>query len=378
MPSGGPVGRPNPNPYNKGTPISGQIIPPNRGQFPRGRSLPGYFRGSPMSPAMARRMARMMMGGLLKTLSPLEWAMMLGDLMYEGAWTEVPGGWTIPPGWTKCSQPSCDGAVDYGVWAAENACSNFPACPQGQAGGSWPTTRRVWGDPHPTRLKVLAYDHTSGDPTGASFRGTVRAQFVRSSSAVVNMPTYAESRTVQIPNLMPFPFPSPAPSPETREVSQPRNRTLPFPRANTSPGVAYTPATPGGTPVDHAHVPPGPGHREKKGLVLGAGRVGRAYGALTEFGDMLDCLAGSIPGQPCRGLPMHEKVACVAKHGKKIDVPKAAMCILGGQLQDKVIGKFNKAVTDAAVGNPYWKRPVGPGAGGWAARYHGSPKMPKM
>lgn len=380
MPQGGPVARPNPNPYNKGTPAkTGQIIPPlSAGQHPRGRSLPGYFRGAPMSPAMARRMARLMMGGVLKALSPLEWAMMLGDLMYGDSWALQPGGWNVPAGWTKCPTPDCDGAPTHGIWSAGGTCAALPPCPPGQAGGSWPTTRLHWGTVHATRLNVTAYIQTSGNETDATFRGTIVAQFVRPSAAVVTMPEFTANRTMRLPGVMPFPFPSPAPQSETKEKSEPRNRAAPFPRANTTPAMAYTPSKPGGVPVDHANVPPPPGTHEKKGLVLHAGRVGRAYGALTEFGDMLDCVAKSIPGNPCKGLRMHEKAACVAKHGRKIDVAKAATCIMMDAAQDAAIGKFNKAVRDAAVGNPYWKRPVGPGAGGWAARYYGSPKMPRM
>lgn len=120
-------------------------------------------------------------------------------------WATVgPSGWNVPAGWTKCATPSCDGPVDYGVWSATTGCVGLAACPVGQAGGVWPTTRLPWGTVHASRLNVTAYEWTSGNFNDATFRGTIHAQFVRSSASVTTMPSYSTGKALPLPKLDPL------------------------------------------------------------------------------------------------------------------------------------------------------------------------------
>lgn len=357
---------------NMRPPMAPPAPPPAAPKNPRGFRFPKSRR--PWSPSkglmeeLAKKTRQMDMD---PTDNPNPWDMF-------GPWYSPPAGWQVPGGWTKCATPNCDGAPTHGIWSAGSTCGALPPCPPGQAGGVWGSTRLPWGTAHATRLNVTAYIWTSGSEFDATFRGTIVAQFVRASAAVVAMPQYKVGFAQPLPDPAADPFADPFMQPAVREKQYSGTRPAVMAPPYTVPAVEYGPSTPGGTPVDVPVVPPPRGTHEKKGLVITAGRVGRAYGALTEFGDMLDCVAKSIPGNPCKGLTMHEKVACVAKHGRKIDVAKAATCIMMDAAQDAAIGKFNRAVREAATRNPYWKRPVGPGAGGWAARYYGSPKMPRM
>lgn len=97
----------------------------------------------------------------------------------------------------------------------------------------------------------------------------------------------------------------------------------------------------------------------------------RSYGKVTELGDVLDCVAKSIPGNPCKGLSLQAKAKCISENAHKADPAGAAMCIMLDQMQDAMIGKLSRAASDAArkagagAGRPY---PLGPFTGSFGAR----------
>lgn len=154
----------------------------------------------------------------------------------------------------------------------------------------------------------------------------------------------------------------------------PGNPTREYPRAETDP-KPKTPTIrvpPGGgivrTPEKHKYMPPGPRVRERK-KTLSAGLVGKLYGGITEVGDAVQAIASAIPGKPCRNLPLHEKVQCLARNWDRVNWAKAAFNLAIDQMQDRAIGKISGAADKgfrSAFDHGYApNRPVGPGSGSW-------------
>ena len=351
--------------------MDGQIIPPNRGQYPRGNSLPGYGTPRAAMPFAASRnaaMRRMMMRGLLRrALSPIELAQMLDDFMSGEGWAASPSGWEWPAGWTKCPTPDCAGNVTHFQWAYSDgmgtlsSCSVQGSCPEGQAIN---TTYGVGQEPpvampfFPPRDVLYLVEETSPG------LGTIRAQGVRP----VNFGTGAVGVT-ELPEFrpgasMPLAVVNPMPRPVMRERSYPRPRVAPG-------GVPHVPVR-NLPPV--ASRPPRPGDKEKKWILPTKSPLQKFWGALTEGMDAADCLEKAVRatgakrkrGEDGRTGQVKFLARSLAQgHG---DPGVFFACMAMDQAEDMLIGKVNQAATKAATKNPYWKRPVGPGFGGWGQR----------
>lgn len=365
---GGPPATTNgPNPYNTyGGGQSGQIIPPNRGQYPRGKSLPGY--GTPRSmtnPWGARAQALGRLGKLGGRYFNLPF--LLQDFMTVAEWFSADepvdptsdidfASWSIPGYTSQCTPAAnmCGGSGTGVFWGYGgsfgpilcNECINFPLA------YTWPQVQALAGPPG-----VLGVGYrrrlTSHNP---------RHVWSRTGTALQTPwpPTVVKPRTITFaPTAAP-------PKPEHVEKRYPASSTRVEPRARYF-GPRLPPRGTTKYP-EYPHVPPPPRVKEKKGLVIGPGKAGKVYGAVTEFRDFADCLAKSMPGNPCSKYKnqLHKYVACIAMNEAKINMPEAMVCMFTNDAQDSVIGKSNRMAREAATGNPYWKRPVGPGAGAWA------------
>ena len=127
------------------------------------------------------------------------------------------------------------------------------------------------------------------------------------------------------------------------------------------------------TPSPGVNRPPEPGDKEEKWYMKG-GPLGDAWGMLTEGMDAADCLEKAVratgarrkKGENGRTGQMRFLYRSMKQgHG---DPGVFAACMAMEHAQDKVVGKVNKAASKAAGENPYYRRPVGPGFGGWGQR----------
>lgn len=354
-----PPARTNPNPYNKGTlGRDGMIIPPKsaRNPYPRGQSLPGWHGLSHHLPWRGAMRAAAMKLALKGLLGPLGWAELLGDLSFGGEWWQLPGEWQTPDGWTVCPTPSCGLGPDYFQWSGSGAtsCSVQAPCAVGQGMSNIGPTANVMENwfVHPTRNLVLFGRHTSGEIGTITARYTLVKQYLK--------PTGSDGEPWRQGYVVPKTLPKEQWWPKWKEKPfyGPKNRGAPAPE--DAPWWGWGPNYPRrGKPVKHMPRPPMPNEVEKKVTFMG-GKPYKFYGMLTEFGDMLDCLAKSIPGEPCKGLKMHEKAACVARNHAKVRMEQAIPCM------------FTEGGRDAAYrfpkifGKPdprYYRRPLGPTSG---------------
>jgi len=371
-PQGGPVAARPQYPSNYGV-RSGQIIPPNRGQYPRGKSLPGYtpasgssemreyarHRGYAANQMMTRKFGGMAGKALGKLLPGVGLALSAYD-MYEWWNTTAPGGQLqFPAGWTVSG---CDrGLPRQKYWGINDAsCTgirnfnmqNTPVL----AGANWvvhctEATPVVMPITYNRNVKLQIPVATAGNP------------FNQAYAPRASRTTRSERR----------PYMDAPPQPEIQVKGYPRPAILVRPKDRY-----FGPRLPprGSTEYpNYPHVPPPPNVKEKKGLVFNTGRAGKAYGALTEFRDFADCLSASIPGQPCRKYRknLHLYAACIAEHHNDVNMPEAIACFFGAQAKDTAIGRPSGIFQRGASKGPYWSRPVGPGAGNWAR-----PGVPRM
>jgi len=112
---------------------------------------------------------------------------------------------------------------------------------------------------------------------------------------------------------------------------------------------------------------------------------------LTEVKDVADCLEKNTKrrgdskrrtpqrnsqrpaNRPCWGLPLAEKVKCLAENAYRgnLDIAGALACIAANDLQDKVIGKLSGTANRNLNQSPYNPRRglgIGLGAGGYSTR----------
>jgi len=100
-------------------------------------------------------------------------------------------------------------------------------------------------------------------------------------------------------------------------------------------------------------------------------RAGDNYGMLTEIGDALDCMEKAAGRGYKAPKGLHNRIAKMADHlasGGGMNMGQLGGCLISNQVSDYVIGKVNQIASQAAVSNPYWRRPVGPGAGSYMQR----------
>lgn len=177
--------------------------------------------------------------------------------------------------------------------------------------------------------------------------------------------------------------PMPMPHVLTPPAAQERVRQYPKPEVESEPmGVTSIRLTPRGpVKVPTTFKPPLPGNEEWKVRFM-YGPIGDVYGWLTEIGDGMDCLIRAIQEgmptvnaggrkrpKPYAGKTMQDKAAYIVQYRRFIDWNHFIDCMVISKIKDRMIGRFSRAASQAATRNPYWKRPVGPGAGGWGTRH---------
>lgn len=90
----------------------------------------------------------------------------------------------------------------------------------------------------------------------------------------------------------------------------------------------------------HQLLPPGKAPEKKRDF--NTGFVGKAYGALTEAKDFLECAEKALPaGIPRVENKLHKRFQRVYENWDKIDVAKMTVCIHTTAANDAVIGKYN-------------------------------------
>ena len=148
------------------------------------------------------------------------------------------------------------------------------------------------------------------------------------------------------------------------------------------PAVEYSIGTggaTGGVPVDHVLLPPRPrGKKEKKIVFPGNHPLMRLYGGVTEISDFVDAIAKALPGQPCKGLPLHQKALCVYRHAPDYRKPgalrDAVYNVLLNEAQDRAVGAFGKQLGKNVARlyrqGYYPNRPFGLSHGGFSWRHH--------
>lgn len=209
-----------------------------------------------------------------------------------------------------------------------------------------------------------------GPATNNGTRFTIASHWIRPAPA----PTPAVSWTPAIPARQRVVQPLPASMPESYPDPYHDPSAGPRPRPSTATGVRYKPSPynpppdkrpPGETPVKNL-----PQKGEQKYKVPDTGWIGDLYGFLTEIKDGLKCYEKNAKGlRPKGGLA--DRIARAAAHTAlnpdSIDWEGFIKCLVYNHFEDAAIGKANQ-LANRITKNPYWKRPVGVGAGTWSAR----------
>lgn len=146
-------------------------------------------------------------------------------------------------------------------------------------------------------------------------------------------------------------------------------------RPYESPSMSFGPpprGRPTWFPDYHGHLPPVARKEEKKGrtpIPSFFHKAGKVYGAWTEASDFLDAMYAGLPDRVKRRWhDDFDKAQALWDHWEQWDWQKAAWAFAENQAKDYAIGRANKAAQRALTRSPYWKRPVGPGAGGFQQR----------
>jgi len=157
-----------------------------------------------------------------------------------------------------------------------------------------------------------------------------------------------------VPN--PYPFPQPIPWNKLERRPYPRN----FPKVVGEPGyknpqMPGIEIRPGGVrPVPpHVVAPPTYGDKERKKRVPWKflrefRRVQKEFHRVTEAQDAADAIAKAIPGQPCKGLPLHLKMKCIYDHADDIDIGQALVNLVANAAEDRVVGGAFKRLEEAS------------------------------
>ena len=377
------------NPYNKfggntaGKTSTGEVTRMGRwAQVPNTRT-PSSLNADNAGWAAAMRRAAMLAAKELLAAGKYElpdpWSVV------ENPWAEVwPAGWSIPSGWTQCATPLCAGPVDRGWWNNSGTCASFAVCPTNQAAGLNGTTNLPWGTVHATWRQVIAMQQTGGSTVpGGIPRGTLRAQFVRASSAITTMPTWRASAVVA-----PLPGALPVVGGKLSRRSRDNRAAAPAPRVTVDGRVADKPSVrpatdvvfpPGRPPVikvgEHVDEPDRKPTKKVRGVPGAMVAAIKLLHSLTELGDFVDALYEALPPiARCagkRGL-VHDLI-CVLTHADAFADPdvmaKAIGNLLWNHVEDKVIG---------ALFGSNWRfggsfRPDNYGGTAWVGGGYGAP-----
>lgn len=205
-------------------------------------------------------------------------------------------------------------------------------------------------------------------------------QEIRNTAFTPYVEPAVPARTLLVPTLtVPLPLAVDqgyAPDPKT---PRPNRNPLPY----QEPGSSYQPPFKGPPlkwPAPHNRLPPKKGEKEKKGsapVPQGFKMGAKAYGAWTEFADFADAMYEGVPQSKQRPYQNpFQKLGAVWDNWDSMDWRKAFEAFALAQAKDYAIGKANSETAKRLSRNPYWKRPVGPGAGNWAQRYNG--RIPRV
>lgn len=330
-------------------------------QFPRGQ------RSRPMSQSAQRQMERKS-----KTfLKQMEWYFgtetstvpVSNPDSPEAVDANVPVGYFV-----QCTAPAgCSGSLmQWRYLATTSTVGNLicgladPKCANTPLNQSWATVQGLANAP-----QVII-----GGMHRAAFTDNNRFVWRRIGTAGETPWPQVMTKTVTVGKTMFFPDTLAPPDSETLTRTYSIGKTKPITDVIMGDGLP-----PGGVSGPYPHTPPPKGTTEKKYRIV-PGKLGKAYGAATEFRDFLDCMAKNIPGEPCKGVKnqLHLYAACVAKHHNSVNMPEAIACFYGQQGQDAAYGLPDRMGRPSD--NPFYQRPVGPTSGFWSQP--GAPSMTKI
>jgi len=160
------------------------------------------------------------------------------------------------------------------------------------------------------------------------------------------------------PPGVPNPYPFPQPVPWNKLEKRPYPRTFPkfagepgF-RTPQMPGIEIRPG--GVRPVPpHVVAPPTYGDKERKtrvpwNFLREFRRVQKEFHRVTEAQDAADAIAEAIPGQPCKGLPLHLKLKCIYDNADRVDIGQALVNLVANAAEDRVVGGAFKRLEEAS------------------------------
>lgn len=220
-----------------------------------------------------------------------------------------------------------------------------------------------------TRVEVKMDNVAWPNPFGFALQ-----KWSRLSSQTGLAPVYYPSgRPARVIPVLPAPLEMPWASERNYPKGRARSgRSRPMPYQMPAVQWDFGGKKPVKTPVAlHDNLPPRRGVKEEKFKIGKGGLAGDLYGMLSEIGDIVGCVEKNIK----KGLPpeqrrfrggsgMHDRVADASRNLRdgRVDIPGLVMCLIGNHVEDKVIGKANKAASDAYFGSPYAPKAArGPG-----------------
>lgn len=296
------------------------------------------------------------------------WKNLLGFSKTPGS----PGGYILPyPGGAGWVVPYCQ--ITDGPWTA------MATAPIGAPSPCTLLAIRVpsaaYGDPIPAGTNTVMFGNFNASQTRMSQE---KLFFIDHPTAP--WPYTQPKPTVYSPlpvegQVMPVGFNDPAfqgvgapdPLPEDKRLAPARSPLVPpygVPARTvtlTAPGGAgVPPAVTYGNGV-HNNLPPGPGKKEHKIDLYGAPgsltrKLGNLGGSLSELKDFINAVSDSIGTgyspraglrevkNPCKGLPLHEKISCVVQNAGHINWRLAIHNLAVNELQDRAIGMASKKI----------------------------------
>lgn len=362
--------------YYPGKPVS------NVPSIPPAASSDWYGQGS-YNQAM-KRAAAWAIGRQIARMHPVGRVLDFGFSLMTGDWSITkpegapnPGGYDLS-GWTQRCYTS---GWPMNRWQSSGFIST-PMC-----GTSFQVTMGAWGAGPisiPAGHRSLFVGNATLTPPVVGGRYTIRAHWTRSGTAATTIPWTAPSPGTP-PGLSPAPNDNPMSWPEPYPESKPETRSNTRlahdygvtprgdPRAGTGVRTQPAPYRPGGKPPPGmVYTPNLPRPGEKKWKMSGTGLLGDVYGLLTEAKDALKCVEKGMKGYRIpKGAGLTERIHTAAKYmhdnPNKVDWQGIGQCLIANHIEDAVIGKVNQ-LANRITESPYWKRPVGVGAGAWAVR----------
>lgn len=281
--------------------------------------------------------------------------------------------WDVEPGWLyhydcpvyEPPYPDGTGYKSYSISQSNPLIPEIYKCLSGQVpAGLKPGHQRIIVGPLTPAGTRMAYDEIWQYPFTQP--PTRLPEWVPPRPATfVPLPVpYPQVMPDDAPIQQPAPFPIPtfypmvpsvpdSPWPQGRRTlqpsrDQPGRYVPPYGDPQAGPAVGsdggdFTPAPP------HVNMPPRRGEKEKKGKAtpLGAALI-MGGGMITESTEAIDAVYQAL-GKKCKGAKTPQaKLQCIAKNWDTLDAGQAIANLIQNEIEDRLIGKFGRALKSQA------------------------------